>query len=197
MKSRNTHLARPFSSLRVQQWAPLLLSSTLVSLMLVACASTPPPAVKTEEASGPPVEVMTTEGMVAGLTDGDIHTFRGIPYAAPVGGADRWLPPKPPAKRDGVFNAREAGPACEQTVAEIPRWMLTEAGEAVMYGMTDIQGFASQEKSPDCLRLNIWTPKLGSEVQAEATATAEAPATAEAGADEKEVAELIGKLHLF
>lgn|GEM_PF-609164 len=185
MASRTSLFATVSSSLRLQRWLPVL----GVAALATACASAPPPSVKKEVSDGPPVEVMTAEGMVAGYTDGDIHTFRAIPYAAPVGGADRWLPPKPPAKRTGTFNARDVGPACQQTVAEIPRWMLTEAGEAVMYGMTDIQGFAAQEKSGDCLRLNIWTPKLGRDFEAEAKAAADAAAQAKAEADAKAAAE--------
>lgn len=138
--------------------APLLLSALFLG---TACASSQEPQ-KEEAPQGPTIEAMTMEGPVAGYTDGTIHTFKGIPYAAPVEGLDRWLPPRPPKKRTEIFNAREVGPACEQSVAAIPRWMLTEAGETVLYDMTHIEKFASQKKGPDCLRLNIWTPKLGS-----------------------------------
>ena len=109
---------------------------------------------------GPTVDVRTTEGLVRGITDCDVHVFLGVPCAAPVGGPDRWLPPRPSPPRTAVFDASEREPSCEQTVPVIPRFLLSEAAEVTMYEMTDIEGFASQEKSPDCLRLNIWTPTL-------------------------------------
>ncbi len=133
--------------------------SILVAALLVGgCAGAP--VAPTEDATprGTPVEAQTAEGPVRGLTDGAVFVFKGIPYAAPAAGVDRWRPPKPPAARADVFDASRFGPACEQTVASIPTWMLSEAGEVALYEMSDLQGFAAQEKSGDCLRLNIWTP---------------------------------------
>ncbi len=167
----------------VQQRRPLTQRLTLVAgtLFLSACASTQSPPIN-DTPEGPPVLVSTTEGMVRGVQDGDVLTFKGLPYAAPVAGLERWLPPKPPAKRSDVFDATKFGPACEQTVAEIPSFLLTEAGEITMNELTGLPTISAEEKSPDCLRLNIWTPGLPTEKEstdAPATATAEvsAPAT--------------------
>jgi para-nitrobenzyl esterase len=154
----------------------------LVTLFAVAtwaaCGSTPQPFQRVPLA-GEPVQVETGEGTVGGLTKDKIHTFLGIPYAAPVGGIDRWLPPKPPAKRDGVFDATAYGHACEQTVASIPSILLTEAGEVTLYEMTDLEGFNNQQKSGDCLNLNIWTPSLPSDEPAAAPAAPAPVAAAE------------------
>jgi len=126
---------------------------------VAACASTPKP-IQTQVSDGPPVEVATAEGMVRGVSEGEVHVFKGIPYAAPVDGLNRWLPPRPAAKREGVFDASHYGPACEQTVASMPRWMLSEAGEISTIEMGGMELHAAEDKSPDCLRMNIWTPSL-------------------------------------
>jgi para-nitrobenzyl esterase len=142
--------------------------------LLVACASTQKPMTN-DGPLGPPVDVTTTEGMVRGVTERGVHIFLGVPYAAPVWGLERWLPPKPPEKRDGVFDASNYGPACEQTIATIPKWMLTKAGEVALYEMSDLEGFAVETKSGDCLRMNIWTPQLP-DPAAQATTAEPSPA---------------------
>jgi para-nitrobenzyl esterase len=137
---------------RARRWV-LLLSG----LGFAACASTPTP-IQNRPTEGPPIDVVTTEGVVRGVTEGAVHSFKGVPYGAPVGGLARWSPPRPPAVREGVFDASRYGPACEQASAEIPSWMLSEAGKIGLNEMAGQRQLAAEIKSPDCLRLNIWTP---------------------------------------
>jgi carboxylesterase type B len=143
------------SGLTHQRWLSLL-----GVLAVVACASTPKKPAGLQPPEGPAVEVDTVEGVVRGVTDGDVHAFLGVPYGAPVDGLNRWLPPQPPAKRDGVFDAGRYGPACEQVTATLPGWMLSEAGKIFVDEMADMEGINAEEKAGDCLRLNIWTPSL-------------------------------------
>lgn len=86
------------------------------------------------KASGP--EVKTSGGTVKGVTEGEVSSFKGIPYAAPPVGALRWRPPQPVVKWDTI---RDASKYC----AECP-----QAG----------RGGYSANASEDCLFLNIWTP---------------------------------------
>ena len=95
-------------------------------------------------ASGKPArpEVKTKQGRVLGsLVDGGF-VFRGVPYAAPPVGPNRWRAPAAAPSWNGVRDASRFGPSCPQ---EPMGWNNVDAERA----------------SEDCLSLNIWTPRLG------------------------------------
>jgi len=88
--------------------------------------------------------VETTAGKVAGLANGPVRIFKGIPYGAPTGGANRFMPPRRPAPWSGVREATQIGPRCPQPPT--PGLMPEEAID-LDYG----------PMSEDCLYLNVWT----------------------------------------
>ena len=62
-----------------------------------------------------PEQVKIDTGLVEGVT-GMVHPtvriYKGIPFAAPPVGENRWRAPQPAAKFDGVFKANAFGPSC-------------------------------------------------------------------------------------
>ena len=84
--------------------------------------------------------VQTTYGALEGVQREGHSAFLGIPFAAPPKGELRFRAPQPPAKWDGVREAKEWGLAARQTTHPIP-------------------GFAaSGPQDEDCLYLNVYTP---------------------------------------
>ena len=54
--------------------------------------------------------VQTSAGSLRGETQDGIQTFRGIPYGAPTGGANRFIAPRKPEPWAGVRDALTYGP---------------------------------------------------------------------------------------
>ncbi len=93
------------------------------------------------------VVVKTQYGEVRGSVADGVHTFKGIPYAAPPFGANRLRPPQPVEAWSGVRDALSYGPKPSQP--PIPPEISVLLPELAIAG-------------EDCLNLNIWSPDLGS-----------------------------------
>ncbi|MEY4361805.1 MAG: Carboxylesterase [Actinomycetota bacterium] len=84
--------------------------------------------------------VQISSGQLRGGHENGVHVFRGIPYAAPVSGANRFRPPQPVEPWSGVRDASVNGQISLQVELPPPFGQpLPPAG-------------------PDCLNLNVWTP---------------------------------------
>jgi para-nitrobenzyl esterase len=89
--------------------------------------------------------VTTRQGAVRGRHVDGVFAFKGIPYAAPPFGPNRFRPPQPSASWDGVRDALAYGPTAPKPPYPAPFDALLT--EPVIPG-------------EDCLNLSIWTPTL-------------------------------------
>lgn len=84
--------------------------------------------------------VQTENGVLRGVTEGEVTSFKGIRFAAPPVGEYRWRPPQPVSNWEGVRDATEYGANCAQA------------------GWGAAPGTIADGSSEDCLFLNIWKP---------------------------------------
>ena len=94
-------------------------------------------------AQAAPVVVEAPAGALQGEALEGVSVFRGIPYAEPPVGKQRWRPPVPAASWDGVRDATRFGPACHQPPSR----------PGSLYAPAE-----APRMSEDCLSLNVWAP---------------------------------------
>ncbi|WP_297196041.1 carboxylesterase/lipase family protein [uncultured Pluralibacter sp.] len=90
--------------------------------------------------------VHTRQGPVLGITDNDIHVWRGIPFAAPPTGDLRWRSPQPVVPWQEVRPARQFAAASWQNIDHC----------------VELGGGNPGSFSEDCLYLNVWSPAADS-----------------------------------
>src|ERR1700761_9241662 len=89
--------------------------------------------------------VQVDGGVVSGTSMGDLHIFKGIPFAAPPVGALRWKEPQPVLPWQGVRACDSFGPSPMQ-------------GKPVPFMMWSQEFLIPASPiSEDCLYLNVWT----------------------------------------
>jgi para-nitrobenzyl esterase len=102
-------------------------------------------------------EVELDSGTIVGTAGAKPHVqvFKGIPYAAPPTGANRWRPPQPVARWTGVRDATEFAARCTQGGGGGPN--AAAAPPTTRAGMPAVEQRREQLPSEDCLYLNVWT----------------------------------------
>ncbi|MBP5167033.1 MAG: carboxylesterase family protein [Oscillospiraceae bacterium] len=79
-------------------------------------------------------EVMTESGLVRGIPAADprVTAFKGIPFAAPPTGKNRWRAPQPAEKWEGVRSCFEFGPSpCRRSPAAIRTIFTPASGTSI------------------------------------------------------------------
>ena len=84
--------------------------------------------------------VTTAYGQLEGTVESGITVFKGVPFAAPPVGDNRWRAPQPLQPWHGVRSAKVFG------------------DDPMQLPIFGDMGFEAERKSEDCLYLNIWTP---------------------------------------
>ena len=130
----------------------ILMVTLLLSLFLCGCSSENPMKTKMEEKIGVNQEITGSydeelarvchNGTFVGEKDGDVISFKGIPFAVPPVGDLRWKNPVLAEEGEGVYEAKYFGKSPVQT-----EWP-SELGSYYL-------------KGEDCLTLNVWTNQSG------------------------------------
>lgn len=142
MLTRSDRPARHRAGPRFLTAVTAVTATAAVSLLLTSCAG----ARLTSAAASSSCQVRTSLGAVAGAAAGGVCAYRGIPYAQPPTGANRFRPPQPARPWHGTLAATNGSSVCPQA-----RDNLSE----------DYPDHKARYLNEDCLRLNVWAPRSG------------------------------------
>ncbi len=86
------------------------------------------------------LQVRIDAGILEGVQDGDVVSFKGIPYAAPPAGNLRWRPPQPVQAWTGVRKATNL------------------ENDSMQKPIVSDMAAPATKRGEDCLYINVWRP---------------------------------------
>ncbi len=101
-----------------------------------------------------------TGGRIQGAVEGGVFVFRGVPFAAPIAGADRWRAPRAVVAWHGVRPATRFGSVCPQPSARGGLVGMAMRAKRSSRFFLDATANLGAPMGDDCLNLNVWTPSL-------------------------------------
>jgi para-nitrobenzyl esterase len=120
---------------------PILKLCLLIGVKSMLAQTAPGDSVSSAAPAAAPT-VHISSGVVRGVKEGGVPTFKGIPFAAAPVGDNRWRPPQPLPAWQGVRDACKFGADCAQA--------------GFTPGATSMS--MSPNSSEDCLFINVWRP---------------------------------------
>ncbi|GAA5201905.1 carboxylesterase/lipase family protein [Microbacterium jejuense] len=101
--------------------------------------------------------IETDAGLLRGIDSAGVRSYLGVPYGADTGGANRFRPPQPVERWEGVRDALAFGPSAPQADTRLASNRRGAHLLTLLYPRTGypVEGATMSE---DCLRLNVWTP---------------------------------------
>jgi len=116
-------------------------AAAVLAALVVACGDGNGNNARLQQADcAKPISVM--QGELTGVRDSQAAcVYRGVPFAAPPVGDNRFAPPQPARTWPGVRQANGYGPICPQELAALE--------------LFETPGFGGE----DCLVLNVWRPR--------------------------------------
>ena len=100
----------------------------------------------------------TASGKVRGYRRNGVYSFKGIPYGASTGGANRFRPPAPPEPWTDVRSALWYGRICPDLAHPTTDGRNRANGDEDAFLLH--RGSAETVAGEDCLRVNVWTPEI-------------------------------------
>src|SRR5689334_21881944 len=107
-----------------------------------------------------PEQVRIESGLLAGTASSgqpSVRVFKGIPFAAPPLGENRWRAPQPVAKWQGVRKADAFGAPCIAGAPAAPRGGGRGAAAPAAAPAPNAEAAREPARSEDCLYANVWT----------------------------------------
>ena len=129
-------------------------AATVVALPQPIAAQTVEPRAHKVIAADARTVVEITSGKIRGYLNGDVYTFKGIPYAEPPTAERRFVAPVGVRPWSGIRNTLVYGPTCPTGSADATGGNNAATTDEDNFVLYRVAGTPRE----DCLRLNVWTP---------------------------------------